>query len=91
MRSILTPFNLPLTNSIPDIFHRWPRNYKVDRFRRSLVRLLMKPLSTQTTWCLFELAQRPDIQSKLREELLSVPTEAPTMEELNALEILKLN
>lgn len=41
--------------------------------------------SVQTTWCLFELAKKPDIQTRLREELLSVPTETPSMDELNAL------
>ncbi|KAH9926682.1 cytochrome P450 monooxygenase [Fomitopsis serialis] len=37
------------------------------------------------TWCLFALAQVPEVQQKLREELLAVETEAPSMDELNAL------
>jgi len=41
--------------------------------------------SNATTWCLFALAQAPEIQEKLREELWNVPTENPTMEELNGL------
>jgi len=41
--------------------------------------------STQTTWTLFSLAQHPEIQSRLREELLSVPTDEPSMDELQAL------
>ncbi|KIK58322.1 hypothetical protein GYMLUDRAFT_45535 [Collybiopsis luxurians FD-317 M1] len=41
--------------------------------------------SVSTTWALFELAQNPQIQSKLREELLSVHTSTPRMEQLNEL------
>jgi cytochrome P450 len=41
--------------------------------------------STATTWALFALTQAPDVQTKLREELLSVSTETPSMEELSAL------
>ncbi|KAI0920485.1 hypothetical protein AcW1_002208 [Taiwanofungus camphoratus] len=41
--------------------------------------------SNGTTWCLFALSQAPDVQQKLREELWSVPTENPTMDELMAL------
>ncbi|OCH85826.1 cytochrome P450 [Obba rivulosa] len=41
--------------------------------------------STATTWCLFALTQAPAVQKKLREELLSVGTDMPTMDELNAL------
>ncbi|KAH9910895.1 cytochrome P450 [Fomitopsis serialis] len=37
------------------------------------------------TWCLFALAQVPEVQQKLREELLAVETETPSMDELNAL------
>ncbi|CCM04150.1 uncharacterized protein FIBRA_06312 [Fibroporia radiculosa] len=41
--------------------------------------------SNATTWCLFALAHAQKIQQKLREELLSVPTESPSMDELNEL------
>ncbi|KAL4261304.1 Cytochrome P450 superfamily protein [Pleurotus pulmonarius] len=41
--------------------------------------------STGTTWALFALTQSPEVQRKLREELLTVPTDTPTMDELNAL------
>lgn len=36
-------------------------------------------------WALFSLSQRPDVQSKLRAELLSVPTPTPDMDTLSAL------
>lgn len=45
--------------------------------------------STSTTWCLYALAQAPDVQQKLREELQSIPTENPTMDELNELPYLE--
>ncbi|EMD33505.1 hypothetical protein CERSUDRAFT_118080 [Gelatoporia subvermispora B] len=41
--------------------------------------------SIAASWCLYTLAQQPEIQRKLREELLQVPSEEPTMDELNAL------
>ncbi|PCH43025.1 cytochrome P450 [Wolfiporia cocos MD-104 SS10] len=41
--------------------------------------------SNAMSWCLFALANAPEIQEKLREELWNVPTENPTMDELNAL------
>lgn len=44
--------------------------------------------STGTTWALFALAQDKCIQERLREELCNVPTENPTMDELNALPFL---
>ncbi|KAJ3556986.1 hypothetical protein NM688_g1720 [Phlebia brevispora] len=46
--------------------------------------------STATTWCLFALTQAPDVQRKLRQELLSFPTETPTMDELSALPYLDM-
>ncbi|KAH9842389.1 cytochrome P450 [Rhodofomes roseus] len=45
--------------------------------------------STGTAWCLFALAQDPAVQTQLRDELWSVPTENPTMDELNALPYLE--
>lgn len=41
-------------------------------------------------WALYSLTQHPEIQRKLREELLSVQTENPTMEELQALPYLEM-
>ncbi|KAF7373489.1 hypothetical protein MSAN_00558800 [Mycena sanguinolenta] len=45
--------------------------------------------STAVTWALFALTQKLDVQSRLRDELLSVPTDRPTMDELNALPYLE--
>ncbi|KAJ6571058.1 cytochrome P450 [Mycena capillaripes] len=44
--------------------------------------------STATTWALLALTQNTAAQTRLREELLSVSTDRPTMEELNALQFL---
>lgn len=41
--------------------------------------------SNATTWCLYALAQRLDVQRKLREELREVPVDNPSMDQLNAL------
>lgn len=41
--------------------------------------------STATMWCLYALTQAPDVQKKLRDELFTLQTEAPTMDELNGL------
>lgn len=41
--------------------------------------------SNSTTWAMFALATFPDMQIKLREELLQVGTDRPTLEMLNAL------
>ncbi|KAF9235966.1 cytochrome P450 [Melanogaster broomeanus] len=41
--------------------------------------------STATMWALYALALAPDIQTKLREELISVDTDTPSMEDLMAL------
>ena len=46
--------------------------------------------STATTWCLYALTQNPSIQEKLREEILSIPTDMPSMEDLNGLPYLDL-
>jgi cytochrome P450 len=37
------------------------------------------------TWALFALSQAPKVQSRLRDEVLAVHTEHPSMDELNAL------
>ncbi|KAJ7597102.1 cytochrome P450 [Mycena floridula] len=41
--------------------------------------------STATTWALYALAQDHQVQTKLREELLTLSTDTPSMEELNSL------
>jgi hypothetical protein len=42
-------------------------------------------ISTATTWALLALTDHVEAQTKLREELLSVSTDMPSMEQLNAL------
>ncbi|PVG01579.1 cytochrome P450 [Serendipita vermifera] len=46
--------------------------------------------STSTAWALFSLACDPAIQDKLRSELVEVPTDSPTMEQLNSLSYLDM-
>ena len=46
--------------------------------------------SGATVWCLFALTQAPEIQRKLREELLAVNTDTPSMDELDALPYLDM-
>lgn len=41
--------------------------------------------STATTWALYALSKSPDVQQKLREELMTVSSDNVTMDELNAL------
>jgi len=41
--------------------------------------------STATTWALFAMTKAPEVQTKLREELLSVDTDSPSMDKLMAL------
>ncbi|EKM75926.1 hypothetical protein AGABI1DRAFT_45687 [Agaricus bisporus var. burnettii JB137-S8] len=41
--------------------------------------------STAATWALFALSTHPDIQTKLREELFTIQTDNPSMDELNSL------
>nr|GAT44998.1 predicted protein [Mycena chlorophos] len=45
--------------------------------------------STATTWALHALSLHPDVQQTLREELLSVGTDNPTLDELSALPYLE--
>ena len=47
--------------------------------------LIIHPNSSATTWALFALTQNLEAQNKLRNELLNVGTDTPTMDELNAL------
>ncbi|OJT11870.1 Cytochrome P450 3A28 [Trametes pubescens] len=41
--------------------------------------------STATMWCLYALTQAPEVQKKLRDEMFTLQTEAPTMDELSSL------
>lgn len=41
--------------------------------------------STATTWALYALSLHPEVQTKLREELLTLDTETPDMDELKTL------
>jgi len=45
--------------------------------------------SSATAWALFALTQNPEAQTKLRDELLTVGTDNPTMDELHALPYLE--
>ena len=45
--------------------------------------------STAVSWTLFALACHPTIQTKLRAELRTYPTDSPTMEQLNSLPYLE--
>lgn len=45
--------------------------------------------STSTTWCLYAITRNPAIQRKLREELFTLSTDTPTMDELNSLPYLE--
>ena len=47
-------------------------------------------VSCGTAWALFALAQEPRVQAKLREELLTVDTDNPTMDQLIALPYLDM-
>ena len=42
------------------------------------------------TWTLFGLAKNPEVQRKLREELLALPTDDPTMDDLKSLPYLDM-
>lgn len=44
--------------------------------------------SVAVTWALYALSLRPDFQTKLREELYTIQTDNPSMDELNSLQYL---
>jgi cytochrome P450 len=44
--------------------------------------------SSLITWTLFALANAPEVQMKLRDELRDYPSEAPSMDEINSLKYL---
>ncbi|KAF9020787.1 cytochrome P450 [Hymenopellis radicata] len=46
--------------------------------------------ASAVTWLLYAITKEPEVQKKLREELLSVATEAPSLDELNALPYLDM-
>lgn len=41
--------------------------------------------SSSAAWALYALAKAPDVQAKLRAELLALPNDTPTMDELHSL------
>ncbi|KAK6974831.1 cytochrome P450 [Favolaschia claudopus] len=45
--------------------------------------------SSALAWALYELSENPSVQRKLREELLSVETDNPTLDDLNSLPYLE--
>ncbi|KAJ2921253.1 hypothetical protein H1R20_g15838, partial [Candolleomyces eurysporus] len=45
--------------------------------------------STGTTWALYALSENPQVQKKLRDELSTISTDNPTMDELNSLPYLE--
>jgi hypothetical protein len=89
--SILTPcmwrvyshaqrFQLSLS---PDMKRRGLQFHLAECYRRLISR------STATAWALHALSQHTAVQIKLRNELLSLSTDNPTMEELNSLPYLE--
>jgi hypothetical protein len=72
------------------IFNCWPRNYKVSCTLLTNEYPWSFDVSIGTLWALFSLAQEPKIQAKLRDELLTVDTNNPTMDQLNALPYLDM-
>ncbi|KAK1231562.1 hypothetical protein PQX77_005296 [Marasmius sp. AFHP31] len=65
----------------------WPRNDKASPLLLTLPTTfkLTEVHSTATTLALYLLCTRPEVQLQLRAELLSVPTDSPSMDQLNAL------
>jgi cytochrome P450 len=51
--------------------------------------LHFSPASTATAWALFALSENIPAQNKLREELLTISSDNPTMDELNLLPYLE--
>jgi len=49
---------------------------------------LTEPYSVAATWALYSLAIRPDVQTKLREEIFTLSSENPSMDELESLQYL---
>ncbi|KAJ7737654.1 cytochrome P450 [Mycena olivaceomarginata] len=56
-----------------------------DAQRLSEEDVLARHETTAATWGLFELATNPEVQTRLRNELLAVDNDNPSMDELNAL------
>ncbi|KAJ7851014.1 cytochrome P450 [Mycena olivaceomarginata] len=46
--------------------------------------------STAASWALYAIAENPEVQTRLRNELLAVDNDNPTMEDLNALSVPRL-
>ena len=68
---------------------RWPRNHQVySILSRVWFCDLRRHDSNATTWALYALSIHSDIQSKLRDELFTIHSDNPTMDELNSLSYL---
>ena len=73
----------------PNVPRRWPRNYQVYTIlSQSWFCKLRHHDSNATTWALYSLSIHSDIQTKLRDELFTIQSDNPTMDELNSLSYL---
>ena len=73
----------------PSVPHRWPRNQQVySILSQACFRDLRSHDSYAATWALYALSIHSDIQTKLREELFTIQSDNPTMDELNSLSYL---
>ena len=73
----------------PNVPRRWPRNYQVYTIlSQSWFCKLRRHDSNATTWALYSLSIHSDIQTKLRDELFTIQSDNPTMDELNSLSYL---
>ncbi|WVQ72763.1 hypothetical protein IAR50_002323 [Cryptococcus sp. DSM 104548] len=41
--------------------------------------------STAVTWCLYQLSKQPEVQERLREEVMAIPDERPSLDTLHSL------
>ena len=74
----------------PYVPRRWPRNHQVYAIlSRSWFCKLRHHDSNATTWALYSLSIDSNIQTKLRDELFTIQSDNPTMDELNSLPYLE--
>ncbi|KXN91995.1 Cytochrome P450 94A2 [Leucoagaricus sp. SymC.cos] len=71
-------------NASGDSHHRLPEDQVLAQIPTFIV-AGHETTSTATAWALFSIAQDQSVQMRLREELLAVTSENPSMDELNAL------